>query len=177
MGRNNKVLILTGPGGSGKSTIAELLVKKCNFVLLDGDHTDTEFFPKGGQWMPGNSEKLCLAHNKILKMTKNLFNKGENIVIDYIIFGHYLEFFEKFSKEFGKNLVIRVLFPSQKELITRDKDRECWTTGIERIKAVRKEFQAIRSKIGKDKFIDTSNQTPEETFNKYFKNFKSIQSE
>ncbi|MBU2235973.1 AAA family ATPase [Patescibacteria group bacterium] len=167
--KNPKVLILTGPGGSGKTTIANLLVERCNFALLDGDNVDTEFFPKGEQWLPENSKKLREAHNKILKQTKDMFDNGKSVVVDYIIFSHYLDFFQQFGKEFGNNLDIKILFPSQEELVTRDKERNCWTTGVERINSVRKEFNNLRNKVGNEKFIDTSGQTAEETFKKYFK--------
>ncbi len=164
-----KVILLTGPGGVGKSTLAELIEKECKYVLLDGDSEDTEFFPKGGQWLPENSDLLRKAHDKILIKAKALYNKGNKVVIDYIIFGHYLEFFKKFQKEFGSDLQIAVLFPKQSETIIRDKERECWTTGEDRIKAVYCEFDKIRDKIGGDRYIDTSGQTAEETFTKYFK--------
>ncbi len=166
---NKKVLILSGPGGSGKTAIAELLVKNCNFVLLDGDNEDTEFFPDGKQWLPENSEKLHEAHEKILKKTKEIFKKGRSVVVDYIIFGHYLEFFEKFKNEFGSSLEIKILFPSKHECIDRDIKRECWTTGVERINKVYKEFEDIKDKLDAENFIDTTEQTTEETFEKYFK--------
>jgi len=165
---NKKILILSGPGGSGKTAIAELLVKRCKFVLLDGDNEDTEFFPNGEQWLPKNLKQLALAHDKILKKTKELFEKGNSVVVDYIIFGQYLDFFNKFRREFGDNLEIKILFPSEEELIKRDKNRECWTTGSERIATVYKEFEKIKDVLGKDCYIDTTNETPEITFEKYF---------
>ncbi|MDD5590020.1 MAG: AAA family ATPase [Candidatus Portnoybacteria bacterium] len=164
----NKVLILTGPGGSGKSTIANLLVEKCEFVKIDGDELDGKFFPKGEQWLPKNLNNLRRAHDAILKETKKFFKQGKNIVLDYIIFGDYINFFKEFKKEFGKNLEIKVLFPSEEEMIRRDKERACWTTGEERISTVRKEFENIRKFIGKKNFIDSTGQKPEETLQKYF---------
>ena len=165
-----KVLILTGPGGSGKTTMADLLVKRRGFVKVDGDRLDSEFFPEGRHWLPENFKKLKQAHDKIFAEVKKAFKKGENnVVLDYLIFGHYLEFFEKFKKEFGNSLEIKVLFPTKEETIKRDKERECWTTRIERIEAVRAEFEAIKDAVGKDNFIDTTGQTPDETFEKYFK--------
>jgi len=168
MEQNKKVLILSGPGGSGKTTIAELLVKQCGFILLDGDNEDTEFFPNGKQWLPENSEKLSQAHNKILKKAKKLFEAGNNVVIDYIIFRRYLEFFEKFRREFGNNLEIKILFPSQGIVVGRDKERECWTTGAERIATVRSEFEEIKNELGEENYIDTSDETAEMTFEKHF---------
>lgn len=164
-----KVLILTGPGGAGKTTIAKLLAEKCGFTWLDADREDTEFFPDGKHWLPENVDKLRQAHDKILRRTKELLVQNDKIVVDYIIFGHYLEFFEKFQKAFGDDLKIRVLFPKQEECASRDKDRECWTVGLDRVAAVYSEFENIRNTLGTDKFIDSSGQTPEETFEKYFR--------
>ena len=161
-----KVIILTGPGGAGKTTIAKLLVRNHDFVLLDGDKEDAEFFPEGKHWLPENLAKLHKSHNKIFKKAKEKFNKGESVVVDYIIFGHYLEFIAKFKKEFGDSLVIKVLLPSEAECIRRDKTRKCWTIGIDRIQAVRKEFVDMKDELGKENFIDTSNQTIEETLRK-----------
>ena len=171
---NKKVLILTGPGGSGKTTMADLLVKRCGFIKVDGDRLDSEFFPEGRHWLPESSEKLRQAHDKVFIEVEKLFNQGRNnVVLDYIIFGHYLEFFEKFEKEFGNNLEIKVLFPTKEEMIKRDKERKCWTTGTLRIVAVRAEFEAIRDAVGRNNFIDTTGQTPDDTFDKYFNHYSS----
>ena len=164
-----KVIILTGSGGAGKTTIAKLIEKECGYILLDGDNADTEYFPNGGQWLPENSDKLCQAHDKILRSAKKLVQAGKRVVIDYIIFGQYLDFFDKFMIAFGDDLQIAVLFPKRSESVIRDKERICWTTGEERIKAIYSEFAKIRDEVGEDKYIDTSGQTPEETFQKYFK--------
>jgi adenylate kinase family enzyme len=158
-----KVILLTGPGGAGKSTIAELIEKECGYIFIDGDQEDTEFFPNGNQWLPENSENLKKAHTKILNTAKKLVDEEKKVVIDYIIFGQYLDFFKSFSDEFGDDLQIIVLFPEKTEIIDRDKKRECWTTGEERINAVYSEFEEIKNVIGKDKFIDTTGQTAEET--------------
>ncbi len=45
-------------------------------------------------------------------------------------------------------------------MIKRNKERKCWTTSIDRIKTVRKEFQNIKKNIKKENFLNTSNQRP-----------------
>lgn len=157
------VLILTGPGGAGKSTIGQLLEEKYGFAYLDADREDTEFFPEGGQWLPENRELLAKAHEKILQKTKEIALQGKNVAVDYIIFGQYLRFIDLFKQEFGPNLYVKVLMPSRDALIKRDTERKCWTTGTERIDAVTKEFMEIQDAIGRENFIDSTKESPVET--------------
>ena len=159
-----RVMLITGAGGSGKSTIASMLAANNDFVYLDGDNEDTEFFPNGNQWLPKNEDLLKKAHEKILLKTKVLVDDEKNVVIDYIIFGRYTEFIDSFRTEFGDNFSLRVLFPSVKEIVKRDLERECWTTGKERINAVYSELEAARDTIGGENYVDTTEESPEETF-------------
>lgn len=158
-----KVLILTGPGGSGKTTIAEAIAEKSDYVYLDGDNEDTEFFPDGNQWLPENDELLRKAHEKILKKTVELHNQNNNVIVDYIIFGLFEEFIDMFESEFGNDVSIKVLLPDIKTLVQRDIDRDCWTTGIERITTVSEEFMFLRDIIGPENYMNNSDQSIEET--------------
>lgn len=158
-----------GPAGSGKTTISELLATKLDFKQIDGEFIDSKYFPKGGQWLPENLEKLQRAHDDVLAETKKAFDDGKNnVVVDYIIFGDYISFINNFKKVFEDNLVMRVLMPEEKELVRRDAKRECWTAGPEHIKRVMNELSSIKNIIGEENYINTTNQTPEETFQKYF---------
>lgn len=169
----SKVLLLTGPGGAGKSTIANLIAKRCDYAYIDGDFEDTEFFPsdlfpEGEQWLEKNAKRLRQAHLKIINMAKALHDKNKDVVVDYIIFGFYLEFINSFQKEFGKDFEIKVLFPAKEEIIKRNNERDCWTIAVDRIEAVHSELKSIKGEIGEENFLNTAGQTPEETFKCYF---------
>lgn len=55
------IVLLLGPGGVGKTTIAEKLSKEYGYHWLDGDAADTEIFPNDAKIL--NYEFL---HIKIL---------------------------------------------------------------------------------------------------------------
>jgi adenylate kinase family enzyme len=164
-----KVLILTGPAGAGKTTISEFLEKRCGYTNVDGDEADAELFPEGKHYKPENAERLRLAHGKIFRMAKESFDSGRSVVVHYVIFGFYLEFIERFRQAFGECLEIKVLMPSTEEMIRRDLEREVWTAGERRIREVRAELEALKEEIGPENFIDSTGETPEQTFEKYFK--------
>jgi hypothetical protein len=92
-----------------------------------------------------------------------LIDKGNNVVIDYIIFGQYEGFIKSFRNEFGDNFSVKVLFPSFEKMAKRDAERKCWTTGKERIETVHSEFEALKDIIGEENYLDTSEQSPEDT--------------
>ena len=167
----SRVILLAGAGGAGKSTIAELISRQHGYELLDGDYEDSEYFPYGRQWFPQNLNLLKKAHQKILFKTKRLVSLGKFVVVDYVIFGDYLSYFKIFKDSFGDDLKIVILFPSNSETIKRDFGRGNWTTGPVRIAAVRSELYKIKNQIGSKNFIDTSNESPEETVKKHFQTF------
>ena len=159
----SRILLLTGPGGSGKTTIAERIAQKHDYIYLDGDHEDTEFFPQGGQRDPANAVLMTKAHKKILRLAKAHYDQGKNVVVDYIIFGQFREFIESFRGEFGEDFTVKVLFPSQEECIRRDAERECWTAGEENIAQTTHDLLAIKDVIGDENFVDSTEMSSEET--------------
>lgn len=164
-----QVILLTGPSGSGKSTIASLLVSQKGYQLIDGDRLDTEFFPKGGQWDKSNIDNLRKGHDKILAYTKKALMETDKVVIEYIIFDDILNFIDKAKSMFGDSLKVKILFPSESENLKRDNERTNWHTGIDKIRIIRSRLEDIRKQLDPDCFIDTTDLTPEETIDKYFK--------
>jgi len=65
-------------------------------------------------------------------------------------------------------LIIKVLFPTNKKLIERDKKRECWTAGEGWVIKLYEKFRKLKGYIGQSNFINNSDETPEETFTNHF---------
>ena len=163
-----KVLILTGPCGSGKSTIAKLIAKHSNFEVVSGDDIKGKLFPDIGD-ITEFPEKLEKVKEQILKNTQEHFNNGKNVIVDYVILGK--KQIENYRNLFKSNLIIKVLLPEKDELIQRDKNRDCWTAGHDCTSELFEKFERLKGYIGKDNFIDTTNETPKETYVTHFQKF------
>ena len=158
------VVLLTGPAGAGKTTIAKLLTEKNDYHYIDGDHEDTEFFPKGGQRLPENAELLKKAHQKIIDLARGAADEGRNVVIDYIIFDHHADFIASLKGLFDSRFKIVVLMPSYEETVKRDHEREIWTAGENAIQIARQQLEELKGEIGEESYIDTTHFTPEESY-------------
>lgn len=149
------IVLLLGPGGVGKTTIAEKLSEEYGYYWFDGDNADTEIFPNGGQWEQENQEKLKKAHKLILKKTNEIFETKKRVVVDYIGFNYLEHYLELFIEEFGKDLKIAILVADLATIVKRDTERECWTTGKANIELVLDRIKELKNEYG-DCFIDTT---------------------
>lgn len=159
------VLIVTGPCGSGKTTITNLIVQNSNFIRISGDDIKNEFFPEIEN-ITDYPEGLEKVYFEIFQRAKKHFENGENIVIDYVVLGQ--KRMEEYKKAFSKSLEIRVLLSRKEIIIKRDQLRECWTSGEKCIIALYDSFNQLKDYIGVDNYIDNSEETTEETYLKHF---------
>ena len=164
----NKVLLISGVCGSGKTTISKMVEEKLGFARIDGDEIGEKILPKidGCIWKEKNQYHLKKIHEKVIASTKDLLQKGKSVVIDYVL--DKKEEIEMYKKEFGENLEIKILTPRLEVTIKRDQNRECWSVEETRILQLSKIFENLKHNFGKKNFIDNSDETPEETFKKHF---------
>lgn len=159
------ILIVTGPCGSGKTTITNLITQSGKFVHISGDDIKNELFPKIEKinYYPEALERVYI---EIFQRAKKHFELGENVVIDYIILGQ--KRIEEYRKTFSKHLVIKVLFSRREIIIKRDQTRKCWTAGENCVSDLYERFNKLQDYIGIENYIDNSEETPEETYLKHF---------
>ncbi|MBH1940897.1 AAA family ATPase [Mobilitalea sibirica] len=159
------ILIVTGPCGSGKTTITDIIASTGKFIRISGDEIKDEHFPEIER-ITDYPEALEKVYIEMFQKTKENFELGKNVVIDYIILGQ--KRIDEYKKAFQNNLVIKVLFSSKEVIIERDKTRECWTAGEDCVNDLYDAFYKLQGYIGIDNYIDSSEETPEETYSKYF---------
>lgn len=155
----NKLYILTGPPGVGKSTISNLLASSLEkSVLIEGD-TIYNFFI-GGRIKPWYKDApLDLFWNNCIYLIKSYLENGYDVVFNYIINPSN---FKRLEKEFSNyEIVFKVLLTTEEEIITRDKNRplDC-QMGLRSIELLNS-FKNYN--YDKKYLLDTTNLTKEET--------------
>lgn len=170
MRTKNKVIILTGPCGVGKTTVANILSKKMDIELISGDGIKQHLFPEIGN-ITEHPKKLKIVKNTILKSSKSHFSNDKSVLIDYVVVGK--EYIASFQNLFRKNLVIKVLLPNRNIIYERDRNRDCWTSGRKIIDHLYDNYLNLIDIIGKENYLDTENETPEDTANKILNSINS----
>lgn len=157
---DNKIIILTGPCGVGKTTIANIISKKIKVELIDGDRIKANLFPDV-DYITEFPEKLKIVKETILELSKKHFSNDKSVLIDYVIIGRdYISQFQNFFKE---NLIFKVILPKRMIAYQRDQDRECWTSGRKTIDELYDKYINLIDVIGRDNYVDNEGETAEET--------------
>lgn len=117
----NKLYLITGPAGVGKSTVSKEIAKSLEkSVLLEGDqfysHVVGSYVPA---WKDGNH--LDIFWKVCIDTMKNYLNDGYDVVFNYIIgknkFVELKQIFKKFDTKFI------VLLVDEVTLLNRDAER------------------------------------------------------
>jgi len=169
---DNKVLLITGTGGSGKSSLGQLIESKADYIFLDGDSVSrreshyARLNPEITQ-KPRDSMGLCTAETINTMMV--LCALGYNVVVGYLILNSgVLAMYEASLAKCGIKPIFRVLIPKLGVCVERDINRECWTAGEQ---WVNQPYDEICSFLisHPTNCLDTSAETLEETFTRHFK--------
>jgi len=161
------VIVIAGPAAVGKTTIAKMLVVHFKCTHISEDEIAKELFPDLYIEIEKYPNKQKLVESELLNRAKEIFDKGESVVVDRINLD------EKFIKElktmFQKNLILKIIFPPIETTIERDNKRDCWTSGEAAIREFYYQYEKLKPIIGEENFIDNSHQTPEETLAVFIK--------
>jgi len=171
----NKVLLLSGTCGSGKTTISKLIAEQENWERICEDDIWLKLFGKdrGNPRLPGGERKRAKVHEIVFDKIHEYGEHEKNVVIDLTVheappdaFLEYKEFFEANGIPFE----IRILHPRLEVAVSRDSRRRCWNVGAERVKQLRAKYTV--EIFGEENFIDNSDESPEETFEKHFRDLQ-----
>lgn len=166
----NRLYIITGAPGVGKSTISRKIAKSCEkSALIEGD--EIYHLVCGGYikpWKEGNHLKVFWEN--CIDLICNFLNNGYDVVFNYIIDKEKIEELKnEFRKTYGNNIEIKfiVLLADEKTIVERDKERPEEVQMKERVLVLLESFK--NQKFDKQNILDTSNisiiETVEEILN------------
>ena len=161
----NKLYIITGPAGVGKSTISYEIGKRLEkSVVIEGD-TIYNFFV-GGRISPWKENApLDLFWNNSIMLIRSYLENGYDVVFNYIIKRDNLE---RLQKEFSSyDLIFKCLLVNEETIIKRDLLRPVDCQMIDRCIILLKNF--IECNFDKKYIIDSSDLSIEETVNQILK--------
>ena len=164
------ICLITGPAGSGKSSVSKALANK--FERSAVIEVDTlRHMIKGGYlkpW-PHNEEvdlQLSMSAKNACDMATNLLEEGFNVFIDDVVGRKLLEQYSNFFKD--KNFKTFLLMPSLESLLKRFDDRGDDKELRERTIELHKSFSEKQDKLNCH-IINSSDQTLEETVDEIYK--------
>ena len=158
----NKLYVITGPAGVGKSTVSYELGKKLDkSVVIEGD-TIYNFFVGGRikPWYP--NAPLDLFWKNSIMLIKSYLENGYDVLFNYIIKNKELENLKEVFKDY--EFIFSCLLVDESTIIKRDLLRPEDCQMHERCLVLLKEF--MNCNYDNKYIIDSSNLTVEETVEK-----------
>lgn len=157
----NKLYIITGPAGVGKSTISKLISERLEkSALIEGD--DIYHLVCGGYvvpWKEGNH--LDIFWQNAIMLIKNFLENGYDVVFNYIIYPASLEKLKEHFKNYDVKFV--VLLTDEQTIVKRDKLRPVENQMGKRSLVLLQEFKS--KNYDSDYILNTSNLSIEESVN------------
>jgi len=169
---NKRILILTGPCGSGKTSIAEYLYqnKEFNIVDLDSiiDLVQNKYKIKGVDY---NSKE---AINELVESINILLHYNNDIAVSYIIDPDKIEMYKNIFHNFGLSYKIIFLYSNYLTILKRTKTRTCFNsiTPEKWVKHFYDKMIPLKDIVTENyEIIDNTNLSLEETVNAVLNTF------
>lgn len=177
----SKVILITGPAGSGKTSLAERIAQNENWIHISEDLQWVEI-KKGLPTEGGRTlEEQRIVQPAVMLQIKGWLSKGYNTVLEFINYENppkpLIYYYEALQKE-QTNILVKVLRPTEAAIMKRIKLRgRADDQDDEKVlKNAKHQLACLESSYIKNEWIlDSSNMTVDEVYAKYFLAF--VQSE
>ena len=161
----NRVLVLTGTCGSGKSTIAELLAEKHGWHRVSEDAVWRSLFHRnrGEVGSDDHRMKRVAVREGVVAIVRRHLETGD-VVIDATVHETDPGSIGEYETLFAAGAIrwqIRVLHPRLDVAILRDATREEWRAGAAGVESLWRKFTG--EILPEHTFLDTSDDEPHDT--------------
>jgi len=170
------VILLVGPAGSGKTTLGSRIAENKGWVHISEDNIWNEIGhpPHALRTDAGQQVVHARADEKI----RNALDAGLNVVFDFLVYEDpplRIDAYEDSLRRSGLPFVTRVLRPSVDSILERRRARRRPSGRDVDGRRHNAEHQlTCLASIDAERVIDTSNETPEETYARHFFHLVSL---
>ena len=173
--KDGKVILITGPAGSGKTSLAERIAQNENWIHVSEDLHWVEI-KKGHPTGEGRTpEEQRIVQPAVVLQIRDVLSKGNSVVLEFINYENPPRPLIYYHQELRKvNILVKVLCPSEKVIMARKKIRgRAHDQDYEKeLKNARHQLACIESNYIEDEWIiDNSDMTVEEVYAKCFRAF------
>ena len=164
----NKLYIITGPAGVGKSTVSKEVAKSLEkSVLIEGDDIYNQFV--GGRISPWkDNAPIELFWENSIMLIKNYLKNGYDVVFNYIIKKNKFNELKTIFKDFEIKFI--VLLVDKNTIVERDNLRDIDCRMGERSLILLNEF--INQNYNSNYILDSSNLSINETVKEVISNVR-----
>jgi tRNA uridine 5-carbamoylmethylation protein Kti12 len=155
-----KILLISGPCASGKTTLGNILASQYGYIHIDGDPV----------WNQLKQKDKDIHWNDIHAdiMRRSIEYGHSNVVITHLVPPGVIPQYEVFYNKHDVSFDLIILLPPLETLIQRNKTRTCWEnpTPDDVINKYYNIFIGAKNEYG-HYFVNNSKLTPKETIKQY----------
>ena len=171
--KDRKVILITGPAGSGKTSLAERIAQNENWIHVSEDLHWVEI-KKGHSAGEGRTpEEQRIVQPAVVHQIRDLFSKENNVVLEFINYENppnpLIFYYEELLKD-SNQIFVAVLRPNESVIMERKKKRgRANDQDYEKeLKNARHQLACLESIYIREEWaIDSSDMTVEEIYAKY----------
>lgn len=146
MNKDATVILLSGPPGAGKTTLAERIAENMNGVSVHIEGDNLYNMVKSGWVHPSDDQDkfyLSILWDNMFSLISNFTKQNMNVIVDYVFSKEQLFSMVDRIKSFRVNIKVVVISSKIDTIIIRDKQRTgVACVGEERIRQIVEDFNS-----------------------------------
>lgn len=126
MASTPNVILISGPGGSGKSSLADYIGARCEYTIVSEDRFWSELKANSPMDTWRTLDEELIVQSQVIADVRQRLLEGNNVVLEFILYCDpprpLLAYIEAL-RDIAANLIVVLLKPSAEAILSRKKIR------------------------------------------------------